>query len=74
MLRFALRSPQQNINFNAITSAHQQASSYHPNIGLSKRRKQQPSYITARSLESRKHRNVDYENQRKKEILRRQLG
>ena len=41
-------------------------------MGLSKKRKQQLSYITARSLESRKHRKVDYENQRKKEILRRQ--
>ena len=41
-------------------------------MGLSKKRKQQLSYATARSLESRKHRKVDYENQRKKEILRRQ--
>ena len=42
-------------------------------MGLSKKRKQQLSYITARSLESRKRRKVvDYENQRKKEILRRQ--
>ena len=42
-------------------------------MGLSKKRKQQLSHITARSLESRKHRKVvDYENQRKKEILRTQ--
>ena len=57
--------------FNA--PAYQQASTYHLNMGLSKKRKQQLSYITARSLESRKHRKVvDYENQRKKEILRTQ--
>ena len=59
--------------FNADVRAHQQANTYHLNMGLSKKRKQQLSYITARSLESRKHRKVvDYENQRKKEILRRQ--
>ena len=39
-------------------------------MGLSRKRKQQLSQITARSLESRKHRKV--ESQRKKEILRRQ--
>ena len=60
-------------SFNADACAHQQASTYHLTMGLSKKRKQQLSYITARSLESRKHRKVvDYENQRKKEILRRQ--
>ena len=41
-------------------------------MGLSKKRKQQISFATARSLESRKHRKVDKENQRKKEILRKQ--
>ena len=41
-------------------------------MGLSKKRKQQLSFATARSLESRKHRKVDKENQRKKEILRKQ--
>ena len=42
-------------------------------MGLSKKRKQQLSHITARSLESRKHRKVvDYDSQRRKEILRRQ--
>ena len=41
-------------------------------MGLSKKRKQQLSFITGRSLESRKHRKVDHENQRKKGILRRQ--
>ena len=40
-------------------------------MGLSKKRKQQLSYITARSLESRKQRKVDNENQREKEFLRR---
>ena len=39
-------------------------------MGLSKKRKQQLSYITARPLETRKHRKVDNENQRQKEILR----
>ena len=41
-------------------------------MGLSKKRKQQLSYITARSLESRKQRKVDNKNQREKEFLRRQ--
>ena len=41
-------------------------------MGLSKKRKQQLNFITSRSLESRKHRKVDNENQRKKGILRRQ--
>ena len=41
-------------------------------MGLSGKRKQQLSFITARSLESRKHRKADNENQQKKEILRRQ--
>lgn len=41
-------------------------------MGLSTKRKQHLSQITARSLESRKHRKVDRETQRKKEILRRQ--
>lgn len=41
-------------------------------MGLSKKRKQHLSHITARSLESRKHQKVDRENQRKKEILRKQ--
>ena len=42
-------------------------------MGLSKKRKQQLRHITARSLESRKHRKVvDHENQQRKEILRRQ--
>ena len=41
-------------------------------MGLSKKRKQHLSYITSRSLETRKLRKVDREDQRKKEILRRQ--
>lgn len=41
-------------------------------MGLSKKRKQQINFAIARSLESRKHRKVDKENQRKKEILRKQ--
>ena len=41
-------------------------------MGLSKKRKQQISFAIARSLESRKHRKVDKENQRKKEIWRKQ--
>ena len=41
-------------------------------MGLSKKRKQQLSFIIGRSLESRKHQKVDNENQRKKGILRRQ--
>lgn len=41
-------------------------------MGLSEKRKQHLSRITPRSLESRKHRKVDRETQRKKEILRRQ--
>lgn len=42
-------------------------------MGLSKRRKRHIACITARSLETRKHRKlVDYKNQGKKEILRRQ--
>ena len=41
-------------------------------MGLRKKRGQKLSYITARSLESRKHRKVDNENQRKKEIVRTQ--
>ena len=41
-------------------------------MGLSKKRKQHLSQITVRSLESRKHRKVDRETQRKKEILRQQ--
>lgn len=39
---------------------------------FSKKRKQQLSYVIARSLESRKHQKVDYKNQQKKEILKRQ--
>ena len=41
-------------------------------MGLSKKRKQQISFAIARSLESRKHRKVDEENRRKKEIWRKQ--
>lgn len=41
-------------------------------MGLSKKRKQHISQMTARSLESRKHRKIDRKAQRKKEILRRQ--
>ena len=41
-------------------------------MGLSKKRKQHLSQITSRSLEIRKHRKVDRENQRIKDILRRQ--
>lgn len=40
-------------------------------MGLSKRRKHQLNYITARSLEVRKRRKVDRENQQNNEILRR---
>lgn len=39
-------------------------------MGLSKKRKQHLKQITARSLEIRKHRKVDRENQQKREILR----
>ena len=39
---------------------------------LSKKHKQQLSFITGRFLESRKYRKVDNENQRQKGILRRQ--
>ena len=41
-------------------------------MGLSKKRKQQISFAIARSLESRKHRKVDKENRRKKEIWKKQ--
>lgn len=41
-------------------------------MGLSRKRKQQLNHITARSLEIRKLRKVDRENQQKKEILRRE--
>lgn len=41
-------------------------------MGLSKKRKQQLAHITARSLEIRKRRKVDRENQQKDEILRRE--
>ena len=41
-------------------------------MGLSKKRKQHTKQMTARSLESRKHRKIDQVTQRKKEILRRQ--
>ena len=41
-------------------------------MGLSKKRKQQLSFTTARSLEIRKHRKDDKENLRKKKILRKQ--
>ena len=42
-------------------------------MGLSKKQKQQLSYLTARFLKSRKYwKVVDYKNQQKKEILRRQ--
>lgn len=41
-------------------------------MGLNKKRKLQLSFITARSLENRKHRKVDEGNERKKEILGRQ--
>ena len=69
-----LAAPQKKsiISFNAHARAHHQAGDYYPIMGLSKKRKQQLSHITARSLESRKHRKVDNENQRQKEILRRQ--
>ncbi len=40
-------------------------------MSLSKKRKQQLSYITACSLESCKQRKVDNKNQQKKEFLRR---
>lgn len=40
-------------------------------MGLSKKRKQHLKQITARSLEIRKHRKVDKDNQQKREILRR---
>ena len=65
----ARRLPEKIISFNANAHVHQQAGSYYLAMGLSKKRKQQLSYVTTRSLESRK---VDYKNQRKKEILRRQ--
>ena len=42
---------------------HQEASDYYLIIELSKKRKQQLSYITTRSLESRKHRKADNEIQ-----------
>lgn len=42
------------------------------NMGLSKKRKQQLAHITARSIEIRKRRKVDRENQQKDEILRRE--
>lgn len=41
-------------------------------MGLSRKRKQQLKQITARSLEIRKHRKFDRENQQKNEILRRE--
>ena len=41
-------------------------------MGLGKKRKQQISFAIASSLESRKYREFDKENQRKKEILRKQ--
>ena len=59
--------------FNALHT-YQQASTYHLNIGLSKKQKQHLASIVIRSLESRKHRKiVDYKNQWKKEILKRQM-
>ena len=41
-------------------------------MGISRKRKQQLREITSRSLETRKLRKLDQENQRRKEILRRQ--
>ena len=72
--RSPLAAPQKKsiISFNAHARAHHQAGDYYPTMGLSKKRKQQLNNVTARSLESRKHRKVDNENQRQKEILRRQ--
>lgn len=43
-------------------------------MGLSKKRKQHLRHITSLSLETRKNRKVNRENQRKEEILRRQRG
>ena len=74
MSRSPLAAPQKNpsASFNAhARRAHQPAGIYYLIMGLSKKRNQQLSYITARSLESRKQRKVDNENQREKEILRR---
>ena len=41
-------------------------------MGLSRKRKQQLREITSRSLKTRKLRKLDQENQRRKEILRKQ--
>ena len=41
-------------------------------MGLSKKRKQHLSLISARAAESHKHRKIDRENERKKRFLRKQ--
>ena len=42
-------------------------------MGLSKKRKQHLSLISARAAESHKHRKIDRENERKKRFLKKQI-
>ena len=56
-------------NVNAHASTRRYSLS---RMGLSKKRRLHIEQMTARSLDSRKHRKIDLETQRKKEILRRQ--